>query len=114
QQELDGLRAQLEALEDQVDLATLNVSLTEHRVLPAGPVTFWDGLLTGLESLAVVGTGALVVLGVLTPWLLLGAVVAVAVVLIVRVARRRSRPRPAPTIEHSPMAERAGSEEPRG
>ncbi len=117
QQELDGLTAQLTALEDQVDEATIWVSLsTKNVVVPGGPTTFWDGLLAGLGSISAAGAGALVVLGILLPWLVLGGVIALIVVLIVRRARRRraargsrgpggagpTAPVPAPVLDPAP------------
>lgn len=97
QQELDGLRAQLKALENQVDLATIQVSLETKSALPAGgPSTFWQGLLTGLDSLVAAASGSLVALGILLPWLVVAALVALVVVLVVRAARRHRRRRPAP------------------
>jgi hypothetical protein len=91
QQELDGLRAQLEALEGQVDQATISVSLTTKSTLPGGPDNFWEGLVAGWESIAAAGAGALVLLGILLPWLVLAGVIALVIVLIVRSARRRGR-----------------------
>lgn len=91
QQELDGLRAQLDALEDQVAQASIAVSLEPHRAIPGGPANFWDGLGAGWDSLAATAAGALVVFGVLLPWLGLAALIAGVILLIVRTARRRTR-----------------------
>ena len=104
QQELDGLRAQLTALEDQVAEATIWVTLSPEQVLPGGgPATFWDGVVSGFQSLGTVGAGALVVLGVLLPWLVLGGIIAGLVVWIVRAVRRRRVPRRATaTPPHTP------------
>lgn len=94
QQELDGLRAQLESLEGRITLATVQVTLETRSALPGGgPGTFWEGLVTGVESLGAAGSGALVTLGILLPWLVVAAVVAVAIIVIVRVARKRRRRR---------------------
>jgi hypothetical protein len=90
QQELDGLRAQLKSLEGQVDEATIHVSLQTRSALPGGgPANFWEGLLAGFGSLGAAGSGALVLAGILLPWLLVAAIVALGIVLIVRTARRR-------------------------
>ena len=92
QQELDGLTAQLKALEGQVDESAIWVTLsTKSVVVPGGPTNFWDGLLAGLGSLSAAGAGALVLLGVLLPWLVLGGIITLIVLLIVRAARRRGR-----------------------
>ncbi|GAB2555582.1 DUF4349 domain-containing protein [Leucobacter ruminantium] len=97
QQELDGLRAQLTALEGQVEKATIQVSLSSKSALPGGgPANFWEGLLAGFSSLGAAASGALVVLGVLLPWLVVAGVVALVVVLLVRGIRgRRARRRAA-------------------
>ena len=94
QQELDGLRAQLKSLEGQADEATISITLQTRSALPGGgPSNFGEGFIAGLNSLAATGSGALVVLGVLLPWLVIAAVIALAVVLIVRAASRRRRRR---------------------
>lgn len=96
QQELDGLRAQLESLEGQIEQATVSVSLTTKSALPGGPDNFWDGLVAGWNSLVSAGAGALVVIGILLPWLVILGVIALAIVLIVRARRRARRSRPGP------------------
>lgn len=90
QAELDSLQAQLESLEGQVDEATIWVSLGAKSALPGGPSNFWEGLLAGLQSIAVSGAGALVLLGILLPWLVIAGIIALIIVLIVRAARRKS------------------------
>lgn len=110
QQELDGLRAQLKSLEGQVAEATIWVSLGTKSALPGGgPANFWEGLLAGLDSLVAAGAGALVVLGILLPWLALAALLALAIVLIVRAAgaRRRARARAAQEQRAAPEAQAA-------
>lgn len=99
QQELDGLRAQLAVLEDQVDDASIWVTLSTQSVIPGGPANFWEGLIAGFASLGTAGAGALVVVGILIPWLILGGLVALGVVLIVRATKKRRRVRQAPTPE---------------
>lgn len=90
QQELDGLRAQLATLEDQVAYGTVTVSLGEEAAaLPGGPTNFWEGVVAGFGSLGAAGAGALVVLGLLTPWLLVAAVVTFVIIVIVKSERRR-------------------------
>lgn len=114
QQELDGLRAQLSSLEGQVEDASVQVSLSTTRsALPGGPANFWEGLLAGLESLASAGAAALVIAGILLPWIALGGLIALIIVLIVRSAgRRRARgsapgtdPAPEPASSTPPRAE---------
>ena len=91
QQELDGLNAQLKALEDQIAEASLSVSLIAKSALPGGPANFWDGLVAGWQSLGNAGAGALVLLGVLLPWLVLLGLIALVVVWIIRSRLRRRR-----------------------
>lgn len=110
QQELDGLTAQLDWLEEQVDEATVWVSLSTERVLPGGgPTTFWDGVLTGVGSLGAAAAGGLVVLGVALPWLVIGGVLAALVVWLVRRRRRKRRITPAATPPPPRAADRSGS-----
>ncbi|MDP5182030.1 DUF4349 domain-containing protein [Blastococcus sp. BMG 814] len=91
QQELESLQSRRAALADQVELSTLHVHLEPFGVAPAGgPDGFLDGLATGWRSLVAVAGGAVVVLGVVLPWLVLAALVAVAVVVPLRRARRRA------------------------
>lgn len=114
QAELDGLQAQLTSLEGQIDEATIWVSLTTERVLPAGgPSNFWEGLLAGFNSITVAGAGLLVLLGVLLPWLVIAGVIAFAIVWIVR-SRRKSKqrraqdatqPTQAPAEQQAPLPE---------
>lgn len=93
QQKLESLQSRRAALADQVELSTLRVHLEPFGVAPAGgPDGFLDGLATGWRSLVAVAGGAVVVVGVVLPWLAFTALVAAAVL----VALRRSR-RPAAT-----------------
>lgn len=101
QAELDGLNAQLQALENQVDEATIWVTLTVKTALPGGPSNFWEGLKAGIASLVTAASGGLVLLGVLLPWLvLLGVIILVIVALVKAGQRRRVRnaPPPAPPV----------------
>lgn len=91
QQELDGLRAQLEFLEGQVDQASISVSLSSKSAIPGGPGDFWEGLGAGWHSIVTAGAGALVVFGVLLPWLVIAGIITFAIILIVRAARRGRR-----------------------
>ncbi len=104
QAELDSLKAQLTVLEDQVDESTIWVSFTTNSALPGGPSNFWEGLLAGLHSLTVVGAGALVLLGILLPWLVIAAVIALVIVLLVRSGNRRRARRAAGQMPAAPAA----------
>jgi hypothetical protein len=91
QQELESLQSQRALLADQVELSTLTVHLVPFGVAPpGGPDGFLDGLATGWRALTTALGAAVVVLGVLLPWLALGAVVTTAVLVPIRLTRRRA------------------------
>ena len=91
QQELESLQSQRALLADQVELSTLSVHLEPFGVAPAGgPEGFLDGLGTGWRALVTVLAAALVVLGVLLPWLGVSALVTAGVLIPIRLARRRT------------------------
>ena len=93
QEELESLQSRRALLADQVELATLGVHLEPFGVAPAGgPDGFLDGLGTGWRALATAVGAAVVVLGVLLPWLTVAALVAGAVLVGVRLVRRRAAP----------------------
>jgi hypothetical protein len=73
-----------------VELSTLRVHLQPPGVAPpGGPDGFVDALGTGWNALVSAGGAAVVVLGVLLPWLLVAAVIAAVVLVPLRRARRR-------------------------
>jgi hypothetical protein len=91
QQELESLQSKRASLADQVELSTLSVHLEPFGVAPAGgPDGFGDGLGTGWRALTSALGAAVVVLGVLLPWLALAALVAAGVLVPLRLVRRRS------------------------
>lgn len=91
QERLESLQSQRALLAEQVELSTLSVHLEPFGVAPAGgPDGFLDGLGTGWRALTSAVGSAVVVLGVLLPWLVVGALVTVLVLVPVRVARRRA------------------------
>jgi hypothetical protein len=99
QEQLESLQSQRALLADQVELSTLRVQLRTAGVSPpGGPDGFVDALGTGWNSLVSAGGAAVVVLGVLLPWLAVLAVLAAAVLLPLRRARR-SAPAEAPATE---------------
>jgi hypothetical protein len=91
QADLESLQSQRALLADQVQLSTLTVHLMPFGVAPpGGPHGFLDALGTGWRALVSALGGAVIVLGVLLPWLVLAALVAGAVLLPIRRLRRRA------------------------
>lgn len=94
QAELDSLVQQRTLLAGQVQMATLTLSVQGRAAAPeAGPRDFLDGLASGWRSLVSALGAALVVAGVLLPWLVLAAALAAGVVAVRRLGRRRRRTR---------------------
>jgi Domain of unknown function (DUF4349) len=91
QAQLESLQSQRALLAGQVELSTLSVHLEPFGVAPAGgPGGFLEGLGTGWRSLGSALGAAVVVLGVLLPWVAAAALVTAAVLALVRLARRRA------------------------
>ena len=91
QEQLESLQSQRALLADQVELSTLRVHLQPPGVAPpGGPDGFVDALGTGWNALVSAAGTAVVVLGVLLPWLLVTAVIAAVVLVTLRRARRRT------------------------
>ena len=91
QEELESLQSQRGLLAEQVELSTLSVHLQPFGVAPAGgPDGFLDGLGTGWRALTSALGAAVVVLGVVLPWLVVLALVGAAVLVPVRMAKRRA------------------------
>jgi hypothetical protein len=90
QAELESLEAQRRYLADQVAMSTLSLNLVTEKVVPEPePANFLDGIAAGWNAFVGFFAGLLVVLGVLLPWLVLGAIITVVVVFIVRRTRAR-------------------------
>lgn len=121
QADLESLEAQQRGLEDQVSMSTIDLSLTTEPVViveEESPQTFTDGLGSGWDALVAFVSGALVVLGVLLPWLALIGVMVLGVMAGIRARRsrgERSTPRPSSpatsATETAPAS--AGETEPR-
>jgi hypothetical protein len=91
QEQLESLQSQRALLADQVELSTLSVHLEPFGVAPAGgPEGFLDGLGTGWRALVSALGAAVVVLGVLLPWMAVAGLVAAGVLVPIRLARRRA------------------------
>ncbi|EAR24208.1 hypothetical protein A20C1_12209 [marine actinobacterium PHSC20C1] len=91
QGELESLKSQKRYFDDQVAMSTLTLNLVSVADAPSiEPGNFFDGIVTGWNSLVAFFAGLLVALGVLVPWLILAAIVAGIILFIVR-AKLRSR-----------------------
>lgn len=89
QANLDSLVAQRRALSNQVDLSTLTIDLRANdEAQPVKVDGFKGGLVTGWNALASTLAGAMVLFGVLLPWLALLAGVAVIYATVRRLRRR--------------------------
>ncbi|MFT4258600.1 DUF4349 domain-containing protein [Microbacterium sp.] len=90
QAELQSYQQQLDALEDQVAMSTLQVQLTSPAAVPtADPAGFGDGLAAGWNGLVVSLNALVIALGFIIPW----AAVAAVILLLVRWIRRTRRNR---------------------
>ncbi|WP_188673601.1 DUF4349 domain-containing protein [Subtercola lobariae] len=92
QADLDSLVAQKASITDQVQYSSLTLGISGTRA-PAtvAPSDFWSGLGIGWASVVAALSGALVVLGVALPWIVILGVIALIVIVIVRFASRKSR-----------------------
>lgn len=92
QGELESMLAQQRSLGDQVSLATITLSLISEADAPPppAPVTFLTGLETGWSAFVAFISGAIVVIGVLLPWIVFFGLVAAVAVVIVRWRKRRA------------------------
>jgi hypothetical protein len=90
QAELESLEAQKRYLSDQVAMSTISLYLrSDAEAPPVEPDTFWSGLGAGWDAFVGFWAGLLVVLGVMLPWLVTLAVIALVIVLVLRARRRR-------------------------
>jgi len=98
QGQLESLEAQQRSLSDQVSLSTIRLTLGSSETAPVDePDTFFSGLIAGWEALIALGSGLLVLLGLMIPWLVLLGLLGLVVLVIVRVVRRRRQGAIAPT-----------------
>jgi hypothetical protein len=90
---LDSEQQQLKALDDQVAMSTLTVTLLPHEAAaPASTAGFGSGLVAGWNSLVGALNGVVVVVGFLLPWIVVAAIIALIVWAIRVLVRRRRRP----------------------
>lgn len=90
QAELDGLRAQQRALEDQVAMSTVTATFTPEVADVAAPAPgFLAGLQTGWNALVSAASSATTLIGMLLPFAFIAAVLFASAVVIRRNVRRR-------------------------
>ena len=91
QAELESLEARQRGLDDQVSMSTIYLSLTTEPVVIVddAPRTFLGGLESGWNALTAFLSAALVIAGVLLPWVAVAALIGAAVLVVVRAARSR-------------------------
>jgi hypothetical protein len=102
QGQLESMQAQRRSLGERVALSTLTLTLGSEAVAPPSELgTFGDGLAQGWEALVAFGSAALVLAGIVLPWLAVVGVLGLIVWVSVRVARRQRAGR-APHGEDAP------------
>ncbi|MCE0508010.1 DUF4349 domain-containing protein [Microbacterium aurugineum] len=105
QAQLESYEQQLEALQDQVAMSSLQVQLTrENSPTTADPAGFSDGLLAGWNGLVVSLNALVIAVGFILPWLAIAGVV-ILVVWLVRRSRRARRAADASTGGHTDAEE---------
>ena len=91
QGELESLEAQQRGLNDQISMSTITLDLrSDAAAPPVKPADFWTGLGVGWKAFAAFWAGALVVFGVLLPWLVFLGIAAVITVVVMRLVKRRA------------------------
>lgn len=105
QAQLESYEQQLEGLQDQVAMSSLQVQLTrEATATTADPAGFGDGLLAGWNGLVVSLNALVIAVGFILPWLAVAGVV-VLIVWLIRRARRDRRDAPTPPPAQVPSEE---------
>ena len=101
QAELDSLRAQREALGDRVEFSTVDVTFLAEQIGGPAPQQY-QGFLgqveRGWDTLVSVVGSAVLLLGLLVPWLGVLVVAAAICFVVVRVLGTRHKHRPAPVV----------------
>ena len=112
QAELESLEAQQRGLGDQVSLSTIELSLTTVpvEIVDDSPATFFDGLASGWNGLTNFISAALVAFGVLLPWLIVMALIAMGIVAAVRMQKTRAAVRELKRAEEALVDEAAAEE----
>lgn len=98
QANLESLESQKRSLDDQVQLSTVSLSLVSEKDTPAEtPDNFWTGLVAGWDAFVGFVSVALVVVGVLIPWIIAAGVVTAIVLVWVKLAKSRKARKAAQT-----------------
>jgi len=100
QAELDSLRAQRDQLGDQIAYSTVDVSFYAEEVGGPAPKEyqgFVGQIERGWDAMVAMAAGAVLLVGLLLPWLAVLAVVGLVIYGLVRWARSRAAASPAPT-----------------
>lgn len=94
QSDLESMLAQQRSIAAQVSMATITLYLVSEADAPADPppATFLTGLEVGWGSFVAFVNGAVIVLGVLLPWLVFFGIITLVVVFLVRRRMRRAAP----------------------
>ena len=109
---LEAMQAQQRSLDDQVDLATIELWLISEADAPVDtPDTFWSGLQAGWGAFVGFFAALLVVFGAALPWLVFLGLLAVGIVWFIRWRIRRT-PSVAPAVAAPPAATAAASPAP--
>lgn len=97
QADLDSLRAQRTQLGDQIDYSTVNLDITAEQI--GGPAPqyqgFWGQVERGWHGLVSVASAAVMLFGLLLPWLAVVVIAAGIILAGVRLTRSRPGPRSA-------------------
>ena len=92
QAELDSLNSQRNYLSDQVQFASIGITLRTPEVAPERePDGFVDGIVAGWQGMLAFFAGSIVFFGVIVPWLGLLGFIAVVIAVVVWVRRKASR-----------------------
>lgn len=91
QGELESLQAQQRHLADQTSMSTIWLELQAPAdARDPAPDGFGDGLVVGWNAFVAFWSAALVVLGILVPWLVLAGIATLVLILLLRRRRRRA------------------------
>jgi Domain of unknown function (DUF4349) len=103
--QLESLVAQRDYLADQIDFATLTVSITTPANAPTpAPTDFWGAVVAGFAALVAALNWTVIAIGAALPWLVFLGLLALIVIALLRLIRSRGR-RPGTPAPEGPSAE---------